>query len=300
MPSRLSRRFYLLVQIRTAVSIFYLVPTMPGPLHRDRRLPGSTDRASTRDCVLVGCFRRGGAHDLRRRCPDADLTIPRRQAIGLPGCRTLARRPHGAGRCPLLRSAPGGGALPAGKTSATPDCRPCSASPRREARSDRLAERGCCGSLRRHPRTPSGPTPSCGSMNDWIYTNCQLRNTIGVGRLDFRQNYLQIYRVPVHSSPAQGRRREHRGRDRLLPAFARRGRRRTGGCEPGAGHHRAWDPGGPRAGGGRRSPSRPAATGSAGAWISAHLGYSGASLRWPVTCAASGPGSWSRLWGMPT
>jgi hypothetical protein len=40
-------------------------------------------------------------------------------------------------------------------------------------------------------------------MNDWIYTNCQLRNTIGVGRLDFRQNYLQIYRCPP-LTPAQG------------------------------------------------------------------------------------------------
>jgi hypothetical protein len=45
--------------------------------------------------------------------------------------------------------------------------------------------------------------PRLGSMNDWIYTNCQLRNTIGVGRLDFRQNYLQIYRCPP-LTPAQG------------------------------------------------------------------------------------------------
>jgi hypothetical protein len=35
-----------------------------------------------------------------------------------------------------------------------------------------------------------------GSLNDWMYDNCQLRNTIGVGRVDFRQNFLQVYRCP--------------------------------------------------------------------------------------------------------
>jgi hypothetical protein len=34
------------------------------------------------------------------------------------------------------------------------------------------------------------------SLNEWIYGNCQLRNTLGVGRVDFRQNFLQIYRCP--------------------------------------------------------------------------------------------------------
>jgi len=38
--------------------------------------------------------------------------------------------------------------------------------------------------------------PRLSSLNDWIYDNCQLRNTIGVGRVDFRQNYLQVYRCP--------------------------------------------------------------------------------------------------------
>jgi hypothetical protein len=38
--------------------------------------------------------------------------------------------------------------------------------------------------------------PRIGSLNQWIYTHCQLRNTIGVGRLDFRQNFLQVYRCP--------------------------------------------------------------------------------------------------------
>jgi dolichyl-phosphate-mannose-protein mannosyltransferase len=38
--------------------------------------------------------------------------------------------------------------------------------------------------------------PRLKTMNEWIYANCQLRNTIGVGRVDFRQNFLQVYRCP--------------------------------------------------------------------------------------------------------
>ncbi len=40
-----------------------------------------------------------------------------------------------------------------------------------------------------------------GGLITWIYDNCQLRNTIGVGRLDFRQQYLQVYRCPPILSP---------------------------------------------------------------------------------------------------
>ncbi|MBA3553160.1 MAG: glycosyltransferase family 39 protein [Gemmatimonadales bacterium] len=35
-----------------------------------------------------------------------------------------------------------------------------------------------------------------GGLADWLYENCQMRNTIGRGRLDFRQQYLQVYRCP--------------------------------------------------------------------------------------------------------
>jgi hypothetical protein len=45
-------------------------------------------------------------------------------------------------------------------------------------------------------------SPEFGGLNRWIYENCQLRNTLGVGRLDFRQNYLQVYRCPPAPSPA--------------------------------------------------------------------------------------------------
>ncbi len=37
-----------------------------------------------------------------------------------------------------------------------------------------------------------------GGMAAWMWANCQLSNTAGVGRMDFRQQYLQIYRCPAH------------------------------------------------------------------------------------------------------
>jgi hypothetical protein len=39
--------------------------------------------------------------------------------------------------------------------------------------------------------------PRLGSLEQWLYDNCQLRTSIGVARLDFRHNELQIYRCPV-------------------------------------------------------------------------------------------------------
>jgi uncharacterized membrane protein len=48
--------------------------------------------------------------------------------------------------------------------------------------------------------------PKLNSMSTWMYDNCQLRNTIGVGRVDFRQNFLQVYRCPpLNSAPASDR-----------------------------------------------------------------------------------------------
>jgi hypothetical protein len=43
--------------------------------------------------------------------------------------------------------------------------------------------------------------PKLQELNGWMYQNCQLRNTIGVGRLDFRQNFLQVYRCPPLVAP---------------------------------------------------------------------------------------------------
>jgi hypothetical protein len=39
--------------------------------------------------------------------------------------------------------------------------------------------------------------PRLGSLMSWIYQHCQLRNAVGVARLDFRQNQLLIYRCPA-------------------------------------------------------------------------------------------------------
>jgi hypothetical protein len=43
--------------------------------------------------------------------------------------------------------------------------------------------------------------PKINQLNGWMYGNCELRNTIGVGRLDFRLYHLQIYRCPAADTP---------------------------------------------------------------------------------------------------
>ncbi|MFL5546046.1 MAG: hypothetical protein ACJ8AQ_00695 [Gemmatimonadales bacterium] len=39
-----------------------------------------------------------------------------------------------------------------------------------------------------------------GGLAAWMYSNCQLRNSLGTGRLDFRQQYLQVFQCPPESS----------------------------------------------------------------------------------------------------
>ena len=41
-----------------------------------------------------------------------------------------------------------------------------------------------------------------GGLARWIYDNCQLSNTVGRSRVDFRQQYLQVYRCPPSRPPA--------------------------------------------------------------------------------------------------
>ena len=41
-----------------------------------------------------------------------------------------------------------------------------------------------------------------GGLAAFMYDHCQLRNTVGRGRLDFRQQYLQVYRCPPSSAPS--------------------------------------------------------------------------------------------------
>jgi hypothetical protein len=43
-----------------------------------------------------------------------------------------------------------------------------------------------------------------GGLITWMYENCQLQKMMGVGRVDYRQEYLQVYRCPP--SMAEGTR----------------------------------------------------------------------------------------------
>jgi hypothetical protein len=40
-----------------------------------------------------------------------------------------------------------------------------------------------------------------GGLAAWIYANCQLRNSVGEGRVDIRQQYLQVFRCPPGVAP---------------------------------------------------------------------------------------------------
>jgi len=40
-----------------------------------------------------------------------------------------------------------------------------------------------------------------GGLATWLYARCQLRATVGRGRLDFRQQYLQVFRCPPAVGP---------------------------------------------------------------------------------------------------
>jgi hypothetical protein len=64
---------------------------------------------------------------------------------------------------------------------------------------DLVRKSGSDGALWLVPPAPSHAfrtNPRIGVLNHWIYDHCQIRNSIGVPRLDFRQHYLQIYRCP--------------------------------------------------------------------------------------------------------
>lgn len=194
--------FILLVQIRSAVSIFYLVPTMPAlfigtGVFLDRLIEVDTgvrprwllsaavglmifaDGAPT----LISQYRDGKRYDFRGAArwldeymaPGDVLFSDQPQVVAhyLPGrqVQRLIADP--------IRLARAGG------------------TPRQ------TGGKGLLWIVTPAPSHAFRTNPRLGSMNDWIYTNCQLRNTIGVGRLDFRQNYLQIYRCPP-LTPAQG------------------------------------------------------------------------------------------------
>jgi hypothetical protein len=194
--------FILLVQVRTAVSIFYLIPTMPAlfigaGVFLDRLLGVEVglrpwwllsaavgfmifaDGAPT----LISQYRDGKRYDFR----GAARWLDERTA---PGDVLFSDQPQVVAHYLPRR-----------------EVRRLVADPVRLARAeDTLQQTGGKGSLWIVTPAPSHAfrtNPKLGSMNDWIYDHCQLRSTIGVGRLDFRQNYLQIYRCPP-MAPAPG------------------------------------------------------------------------------------------------
>jgi hypothetical protein len=75
---------------------------------------------------------------------------------------------------------------------------------------DELRQAGRGGALWIVAPAPSHahrPNMKQGGMISWIYENCHLRNSTGVGRIDFRQNYLHIYHCPsmMPGAPPQDR-----------------------------------------------------------------------------------------------
>jgi hypothetical protein len=83
-----------------------------------------------------------------------------------------------------------------------PEARPLSGDPGPLAQSLRaLEETGRGGALwivaPYSARGGHRTSPKLGGFKAWVYDNCRLRNAIGVARLDFRQNELQIYSCPA-------------------------------------------------------------------------------------------------------
>lgn len=63
-----------------------------------------------------------------------------------------------------------------------------------------LRSEGYRGALWVIPPAPSHAfrtNPKLAVLNRWIFDHCQVRNSIGVARVDFRQHFLQIYRCPA-------------------------------------------------------------------------------------------------------
>jgi dolichyl-phosphate-mannose-protein mannosyltransferase len=194
--------FILLVQVRTAVSTFYLIPAIP-PLFigagvfldrlaaadwglRPRWLVAAAVTAmifAAGAPTLISQYRdgrrwdfRGASRWLEERLAPEDVVFsdqPLVVAHYLPGrqVQRLIADPARLNRAAsVLRQSRRGGAL-------------------------WIVAPAPSHAFRTNPRI--------GSLNDWMYDNCQLRNTIGVGRVDFRQNFLQVYRCPpVAPGPA--------------------------------------------------------------------------------------------------
>lgn len=187
--------FIVLVQTRTAVSTFYMSPATPAlfigaGVFLDRLVGlDSTLRPRWLLAALVAAmifaagaptlisqYRdgrrwdfRGAAHWLDERLAPGDVVIsdqPLVLAYYLPG-RDVQRLIPDPARFIQLQSA-----------------------------LQRAGRGGALWIVSPAPSHAFRTNPKLKSLNGWMYDNCQLRNTIGVPRVDFRQNFLQVYRCP--------------------------------------------------------------------------------------------------------
>ncbi len=192
--------FILLLSFRTAVSTTYLIPTMPiffiaGGVFLDRlahvgrelRPPWLIAAVVTAIVLLAGAptlvsqYRDGRRNDFRRAAGWLDQRLGPRDVVLSDQVRTLSYY--------LQTTKPKG--LVADSAQLTQSVR-------------MLHDSGGTGTLWVvKPDAPQGghrTNSGLSGLNAWIYQNCQLRNSIGIARLDFRHNELEIYRCPVASS----------------------------------------------------------------------------------------------------
>ncbi len=197
----------VLLSFRTPVSITYLLPTAPVFFIGAGVF---LDRLADADWVAPALAAPSHGDDLhnRDRSSYPPVTVPRWSPPRLPCC----------GRLSVRATAPGDG-IYSDQAAVLGHYLPGRFVGRLAADSEVLDR-----SLRELGKTGHGDalwvvvpaaaqgglrtTAAVGMMSGWIYRNCQLRNTVGVARLDFRQNQLQVYRCPSAPASAAGSRSE--------------------------------------------------------------------------------------------
>jgi uncharacterized membrane protein len=184
--------FLVLVSLRAPVGVFYLVPTMPilfigAGFFLDRLtavnsglrprwlLPASLTVMiiAAGAPTLISQYRdgrrydfRGAAHWLQKRMEPGDVIYSDQFKVMvhyLPGARIERLR-------------------------ANPE--PLAAT----VREQHASGHGVLWIVAPAPAHAFRTSPNLSTLKQWMYAHCQLRNTFGVGRMDFRQYYLQIYR----------------------------------------------------------------------------------------------------------
>lgn len=194
--------FIALVSMRTPVSLFYLLPAAPvfymgAGLFLDRifqvewnlrprwLMPATITLAllTAGAPTLMSQYRNGRRYDFRTVARWLDPRLSPRDVIFSDQPMVLAHYLAG----PKVR-----------KLRPTPDS--LRQSVRQLERSDGGATVWVVAPAPAHAfRTNLKP----GGLAAWMYDNCQLANTVGRGRLDFRQQYLQVFRCPPAAAPSK-------------------------------------------------------------------------------------------------